>query len=68
MRHRKRSYRRLGISVFAALVALKGIEFVIGVSLQSGAALLVALSALVSAVLILNYFMHIQQLWHGGES
>lgn len=58
---------RVGLIVLGALVFLKIVEYVIGVTITAGSWPWLAISAVVGAWLILRYFMHIGQIRHPGE-
>ncbi len=58
---------RLGLWVFAALMFLEIIEYVVGLGLKRGAWLILAPLAVVAAWPIVYYFMHIRQLWRREE-
>lgn len=59
---------RLGVRVFAGLLALDVLEYVVGVSMRTGSTLPLAILALPTAWLIMRYYMHIQQVRRGGEA
>ena len=62
--------QRRGLTVFLALAVLTIVEYIVAVSLDSPALLVVLLSA--AAVgkcwAIVTYFMHISKLWRGEEA
>lgn len=55
-----------GWAVFWILAGLTAIEYFIAISLAKNVPLL-AIIALLKAVLIVYYFMHISAVWHRGE-
>jgi len=54
------AYRR-GIYVFLALAVLTAVEYVVAISINSVALLLII--ALLKAAAIVQYFMHVYRLW-----
>ena len=58
---------RLGLWVFAALMVVEIIEYIIGVNVKVGNWPLLAVLAVPGAGLIIYYFMHIPQLWRRKE-
>ena len=58
---------RLGWIVGIGLAVLTVVEYIIAVSLHSNLLLYLVVIALLKAWLIVQYFMHIGQLWHGHE-
>jgi heme/copper-type cytochrome/quinol oxidase subunit 4 len=58
---------RRGLVVITILAVLTAIEFVVAVSVDTGRFGLLAVFALIKAWLILDYFMHISQLWKSDE-
>ncbi len=62
----KAAKTRVGLWVCAGLVILTLIEYQIAVSVESNVTFLVPF-VLLKGALILWYFMHIGQLWNGGE-
>ncbi len=62
------STQRRGLVVIIALAVLTVIEFVVAVALAREAAVpLLVLVALAKGMLIVDYFMHITQLWRREE-
>ncbi len=61
----KRRKLRLGAQVFAVLVALEIVEYLVGTTVD-GALVPLAVLALVAAWPIVRYYMHIEQLRRGG--
>ena len=57
---KNKAFRR-GWIIFIVLLLLTAVEFVVGVTMNSIALLLVI--ALIKAALIVYYFMHIYRLW-----
>lgn len=64
---REAADQQRGLTVFIALAVLTAVEYVIAVSIDAGAALVILLTvaALGKAWAIINYFMHLPKLWHG---
>jgi hypothetical protein len=62
---RQRAYRQ-GIAVLIALAALTAIEFILAKS-SGGSPVLLFVVALVKAGLIVQYYMHLQQVWGEEE-
>ncbi|MBI2918633.1 MAG: hypothetical protein HYY01_11680 [Chloroflexi bacterium] len=58
---------RLGFVVFGVLVAIEVAEYVLGTSIQKGVWPFLAVLAVIGAWPIVNYFMHIKQLWRPEE-
>lgn len=58
---------RLGWIVIGGLAVLTAVEYVIAVAIHSNVLPFLAVIALVKAWLIVQYFMHVAQLWHGEE-
>ncbi len=56
---------RLGLIVAGALIAIKIAEYFVGVDINPGATPYLVVLALIAAWAILNYFMHISELWSG---
>ncbi len=67
---REAAAQRRGFIVFLALGLLTGIEYVVAVSLDSSAALvlLLAAAAVGKCWAITLYFMHVYRLWRGEEA
>lgn len=65
MEARKASKLRLGWIVIGGLALLTAIEYWVAVSIHSNPLPYLAVIALVKAWLIVQYFMHVAQLWHG---
>jgi hypothetical protein len=65
LRKRSAAYR-LGMMVLGGLALLTAVEFWIGAG--GGSVVFLFLIALVKAGLILQYFMHMAQLWGEGET
>lgn len=63
---RKAAYRR-GVYVLIGLVVLTSVEFLIATALSGSAALLFVI-ILAKAGLILQYYMHVDQVWSEGEA
>ncbi len=57
----------IGTKVILVLGGLTVIEYIIAVSKPPGQLPLIFLIAIVKAVLILLYFMHIRQIWDGEQ-
>ncbi len=58
---------RRGLVVIVILAVLTVIEFIIAISLDTGRFGLLTVIALIKAWFILDYFMHISQLWKTEE-
>lgn len=58
---------RLGVIVFAVLVVLEVVEYVVGVNIKHGSWPFLTVLAVLGSWPILNYFMHLPQLWHREE-
>lgn len=58
---------RLGLWVFAALMVVEIIEYIIGLNVKQGSWPFLAILAVPGAGLITYYFMHISQLWRRKE-
>lgn len=67
METRKAARLRLGWIVITALAVLTALEYWIAISIHSTALPYLAMIALVKAGLIIQYFMHVAQLWRGEE-
>ncbi len=67
MEAKKTSKLRLGWIVIAALGVLTIVEYWIAISVHSTPLPYLAVIALVKAWLIVQYFMHVAQLWRAGE-
>ena len=67
MEKKKAQKLRLGWIVIGALAVFTGIEYWVAVTLRSNLLLLLSVIALIKAWLIVQYFMHVGQLWHGEE-
>ncbi len=63
---RKAAYRR-GLYVFIGLAVLTAIELLIAMAL-SGSAVLLFVIILAKVGLILQYYMHVDQVWSEGEA
>ena len=63
----QRKRMRLGLLIFVVLMVVEVVEYVVGVGLDSGATILLAVLAVPGAGLIVYYFMHVSQLWHTEE-
>lgn len=60
---------RQGYIVFAVLMVLTIIEYVLGLEQFEGQfTILLILIAILKAAVVVNYFMHIARLWKGEES
>lgn len=60
---------RQGYIVFAVLMILTLIEYVLGLEQFEGQfTIFLVLIAVLKAAIIVNYFMHIARLWKGEES
>lgn len=57
----KKAAQRIGFNVFAGLMLLTLVEYVVSVYLDSVVGLFIIM--LIKAVLIVYYFMHIYRLW-----
>lgn len=66
----ERRAQRTGLNVFLVLVLLTAVEYVVAVSLDSIALLIVLLAAAAigKCWAILVYFMHVTRLWRGEEA
>lgn len=64
---RKAARLRLGLMVLIGLVVLTGAEFGLAAGLRSGTVPFLAVIALIKAGLILQYFMHLSQVWRVEE-
>lgn len=64
---RKAARLRLGLIVLIGLIILSGLEFGLAASLRTGIVPVLAVIALIKAGLILQYFMHLSQLWRVEE-
>jgi hypothetical protein len=58
---------RLGWKVGIGLAVLTALEYALAVYLPGNPLPYLAVVALIKAWLIVQYFMHIAHLWHGGE-
>ena len=59
---------RQGYFIFAILMALTLVEYVLGLEQFEGQfTVFLVLIALLKAAIIVNYFMHIARLWKGEE-
>lgn len=58
---------RRGFLVFGLLMVIEVIEYLVGVNMHGGAWLFLLPWAIVGAWPIVHFFMHLPQLWHGGE-
>lgn len=58
---------RRGLVVIAILAVLTVIEFVVAINLETGRFRLLTVIALIKAWPILDYFMHISQIWKSEE-
>ena len=58
---------RVGFIVFGVLMAVEVIEYVVGVGLSRGALPYLVALAVIGSWPIVQYFMHIGQLWHKDE-
>lgn len=58
---------RLGSIVFAGLLVLEVVEFVVGITMKTGALIPMILLGIPSGWLILRFYMHVRQLRHGGD-
>jgi heme/copper-type cytochrome/quinol oxidase subunit 4 len=58
---------RLGFIVLAALMVIEIVEYAIGVTMKRGSLPYLAVLAIIGAWPIVQYFMHIAQLWHREE-
>lgn len=67
MEAKKASKLRLGWLVIGALGVFTAVEYWIAVSLHSNPLPYLAVIALIKAGLIVQYFMHVAQLWHREE-
>jgi uncharacterized membrane protein len=63
---RKAAYGK-GIYVFVALAVLTGLEFVVA-SLLPGSTALLFLVAMIKAGVIVQYYMHLNQVWSAEEA
>ncbi len=70
IRSRKAAAYRLGLLVILGLAVLTVVEYEVAVKLHSNVLLYLMIIALVKAWLIVQYFMHVSQLWHeeGGHT
>jgi len=59
--------QRAGYLVFGALLSIKAIEYVVAVSIRTGAWPYLFALAIISAGLIVYYYKHIRQLWEKGK-
>ncbi len=58
---------RLGLVIFAVLLVIEALEYVVGVTMSEGALWILVALAVPGAGLIVYYYMHIRQLWHSEE-
>ncbi len=58
---------RFGFIVFGILVAIEVVEYALGTMLKSGAWPYLLLLAMLGAWPIVQFFMHIRQLWRPKE-
>ena len=58
---------RLGVIVFAGLIVLEVVEYMVGVAIKHGNWPIMAVLALIGAWPIAWYFMHLPQLWRREE-
>ncbi|MBI3952985.1 MAG: hypothetical protein HY330_00555 [Chloroflexi bacterium] len=58
---------RTGWAVLGLLMVIEVVEYVLGVTMQRGAWLILAPLAIVGAWPIVQFFMHLPQLWHREE-
>lgn len=65
METRKAAKLKLGWIVIGALAVLTAVEYWVAVAIHSTVLPYLAVIALVKAWLIIQYFMHVSQLWRG---
>lgn len=58
--------QRTGLIVFLTLAVLTVVEFAIAVTIDANLPIMIVI-ALVKAVLIVHYFMHLVRIWRGQE-
>ncbi len=58
---------RLGVVIFAVLLIIEAVEYVVGSTMTSGALWILVVLAVPGAGLIAYYYMHIRQLWHAED-
>lgn len=58
---------RRGLAVLIVLVVLTALEYWVAAALQTGVMPYLAVIAVIKAGLIVQYFMHLSQLWSSEE-
>ncbi|MBM3943916.1 MAG: hypothetical protein FJ317_00295 [SAR202 cluster bacterium] len=54
---------RLGLIVFAGLIVLEIVEYVLGVTIKRGSWPILMILAIIGSWPIVHYYMHVTQLW-----